>query len=64
MTFDELKTHFKSQSNAARAIGIKPSSVCLWRNRGIPYERQCHIELLTGGALKANREHAPKRFDE
>lgn len=59
MTFQELVDHFKSQSNAARAIGIKPASVCLWQGRGIPFDKQCQIELVTGGALKASREHAP-----
>lgn len=53
MTYDEVIKHFGSQTKAARAIGVKPPSVCLWRKSGIPFERQCHIQLLTGGALRA-----------
>lgn len=53
MTYQDVIKHFGSQSKAARAIGIKPPSVCLWQKNGIPFERQCHIQLLTNGALRA-----------
>lgn len=61
MTFHELVQYFRSQSNAARAIGIKPPSVHAWKEKGIPYDKQCQIEILTGGALKADRPQQEAR---
>lgn len=55
MTFDELISHYKSQTAAALAIGVRPASVCLWQERGsIPLPRQAQYELLTGGVLKSD----------
>lgn len=53
MTLYEASRYFGSQAKLARALGIKPPSVCLWRDR-IPAERQKQIEKLTGGELKAD----------
>ena len=60
MTYDELIVHFKSQAAVARAFqdrGYKLSqpSVSEWKKRGIPEPRQFQIEVLTEGALRADR---------
>ena len=55
MTFKELVEHFGSQAAAARALGLKPPSVSEWRRGGVPLPRQAQYEILTGGALKAER---------
>ena len=62
MTYEQLIAHFGSQVKAASALDLKQPSISLWKERGgIPFERQCHIQLVTGGVLKASREHAPKK---
>lgn len=57
MTIDELGIYFKyNQSDIARLLGIKRNSVYLWFKKGkIPITRQFQIEVLTHGALKADR---------
>jgi len=55
MTYTELIQHYGSQAAAARALDIKPPSVAEWKEEGIPLPRQAQYELLTGGALKADR---------
>jgi len=48
--------HFGSQAAMARALGIKQPSVFAWFKSGrIPYPRQCQIEVVTGGKVKAAR---------
>jgi hypothetical protein len=55
MTYAELIQHYGSQVAAARALGIRPPSVAEWKEYGIPLPRQAQYELLTHGALKADR---------
>jgi hypothetical protein len=55
MTYAELIAHYGSQVAAARALDIKPPSVAEWKDAGIPLPRQAQYELLTEGALKADR---------
>ena len=55
MNYEDLIRHFGSQSKAARALNVKPPSVHQWKEDGIPETRQFQIEVLTGGALKADR---------
>jgi DNA-binding transcriptional regulator YdaS (Cro superfamily) len=55
MTYDQLISHYGTQSAAASALGINQSSVSEWKERGsIPRLRQLHIEILTKGKLKAD----------
>ena len=54
MTFDELIKYYGSQSKAARAINIRPVSVHLWKEKGVPAGRQAQYELLTNGTLRAD----------
>jgi hypothetical protein len=55
--------HFGSQSALARALTIKRASVSAW-GECPPIDRQCQIEVLTGGALKADRDKLYPPVDE
>ena len=61
MTYADLIAHYGSQAAAARAIGIKPPSVAEWKDDGIPLPRQAQYELVTDGALKAERPCTEQR---
>lgn len=56
MTTDEVIQHYGSKAEIARALGITKTSVSGWGDEP-PYGRQCEIQILTKGKLKA----APKR---
>jgi len=53
MTKQDAVHHFGSQAALARALGIKKSAVSEWKD--IPLDRQCQIEIVSGGALIADR---------
>ena len=55
MTFEQLIKHFGTQDKAAKALGLKQPSINAWRD-GIPYPRQCQIQLVTGGILQADKQ--------
>ena len=55
MTYEELIKFYGTQAAAVRALGLKQPSVSGWRESGIPEPRQYQIEVLTGGALRADR---------
>lgn len=55
MTYQELVEHFGSPGQACRALGIARQVLHDWKRRGIPWLRQCEIEVTSGGALKAER---------
>ena len=59
MTYHDVIKFFGSQASAGRALGITRQSVFSWKLKGIDPMRQCHIELHTGGKLKADRH--PKK---
>jgi hypothetical protein len=63
MTYADLIEYFKSQGAASAALGLSQPSVCEWQHTTIPFSRQCQIQVLTKGGLKANRIHdsRPKR---
>lgn len=55
----DLETHFGSQIEAARALGLDRRTVWAWFSRGsIPIGRQYQIEVATKGKLKAQRSGA------
>lgn len=58
MTIDEVLTYYEhKQSNVAKALGIPRQTVNKWwKERKIPYEKQCMLEVETKGALKASRD--------
>jgi DNA-binding transcriptional regulator YdaS (Cro superfamily) len=55
MTFDQLIEHYGSQAEAARALGLKQPSIAEWKQATIPFDRQCQIQVATGGRLLARR---------
>jgi DNA-binding transcriptional regulator YdaS (Cro superfamily) len=54
MNYEQSIEYFGTESEMARALGVKPPSVSEWK-RGIPETRQYQIELATKGKLKADR---------
>lgn len=57
MSPEQLIEHFDGIAPAARALKVSPPSVSQWVESGrIPIDRQCQIEIVTGGALRADRD--------
>jgi hypothetical protein len=58
MEFSEVMIYFDyKMSNIARALDVTRETVTHWKDEGkIPYHRQCQIEVVTGGKLKAEGE--------
>ena len=58
MTIDEVLTHFEhKQINVARELDLHKQTVYQWwKQKRIPYEMQCVIEVYTAGKLKANKD--------
>lgn len=53
---DALISFFGGVNATARALGVKPPSVSEWRAVGrVPHVRQYQVEVLTDGALRADR---------
>lgn len=59
MTIDEVLTYFEhKQSKVADALNLPRQSVHLWwKQKKIPYDKQCVLEVYTKGTLKADKEH-------
>lgn len=56
MTPQQVLDHYGSQSEIARVLGCRQSSVFEWFEKGeVPDGRQYQIELATGGTLKADK---------
>jgi len=55
MTFQDLKDHFGTQSDIARALRTSAQVVSAWKKNGIPVGRQYEIQVLTGGKLRADQ---------
>lgn len=55
MDLDQVIAHFGTQEKAAAALDMTQGSISAWRKSGIPVPRQFQIEVLTDGALKADR---------
>lgn len=56
MTYQELIEYYGTQAEAARRLGLSQPSVHEWQERTIPFDRQCQIQVETGGKLTARRE--------
>lgn len=58
MKFDEMMVFFDfKMTNIARALHVGRQTIYNWKIRGkIPFEKQCVIEILSNGQLKADRE--------
>lgn len=62
MKRSEAIAHYGGNASAlARALGIDQSSIYSWKDGEIPIGRQYQLELLTKGALKADRPKALAR---
>ena len=57
MTYTDILEHFGGLRPAAKALGLAVTTVNDWRD-GVPYGRQCEIQIRTGGVLVADE---PKR---
>lgn len=57
MTYDDLIKFYGSQASASRALGLSQPAVWEWQHATIPFDRQCQIQVATGGKLKADRKH-------
>jgi len=57
MTTNDAIKHFGSAAALARALGIGRSAVQQWGEKP-PVPRQYQIEVVSGGALKAERQQA------
>ena len=56
MTPNQVIQHFDGIPNAAKELGITYQAIQQWVQKGeVPEGRQYQIELLTNGALKADR---------
>lgn len=61
MTPAEALSHFKTQAEIARAMAVTDAAVYLWVKNGcIPYDKQCQMQVATGGVLVARREDAER----
>ena len=55
VTYDDLISHYKTESDAARAIDVPRQTVHRWKKTGgVPLEQQVKYEVATGGTLKAD----------
>lgn len=58
MKFSELMTYYDyNMANVARALDISRSYVQSWKiKESIPFMQQCKLQVITNGALLANRD--------
>lgn len=56
MNFDQVKEHFGSVPEAAKALGYVRQAVYRWKTEGIPEPVQYKIQVLTGGKLQADEQ--------
>lgn len=57
MTIKEVLDHFGSGRQVCLALDIKAPNWTQWQKKGtIPYGRQCELEIITKGALKASKD--------
>lgn len=56
MTTEEVVAHYGSKAAVAKALSISKASVSGWGDEP-PHGRQCELQILTKGKLKA----APKK---
>lgn len=55
MDTTKLEKHFGTKALAMRAVGCKSRQLWrAWTINGIPHGKQCEIQLLTDGKLKAD----------
>lgn len=63
MTLDDIALFFGSSYNFSKVTGMAHTNFISWRKKGyVPILSQNRIEQLTDGKLKADFEHAEKRY--
>lgn len=55
MKLDDVLSHFGGAQETAKALGLSHQAIYAWRRTGVPCGRQYQLELLTDGALRAER---------
>jgi len=55
VTTNQAVRHFGGKKELAAALGIWPHNIARWGRRP-PLKRQYEIEIMTDGALKADRD--------
>jgi DNA-binding transcriptional regulator YdaS (Cro superfamily) len=56
MKLDQVVKHFKTQTAAAKVLGVTQPTLSNWKTRGfIPAIQQLRIEKITKGKLKADK---------
>lgn len=53
MTTEEVIKHYGSKAAVARALGLEKSAISQWGDEP-PHLRQCELQILTKGKLKAS----------
>lgn len=58
MTLQQALSHYGSRLALSHALQVWPETISRWQSKGsgIPYDKQCRLEVLTKGALKADRK--------
>lgn len=58
MKFSDIMIYYNyNMTNVARALGITKQYVSSWKKSGIiPFSKQCELEVITNGDLKAHRK--------
>lgn len=55
VTYDDLISHYKTESDAARAIDVPRQTVHRWKKAGVvPLEQQVKYEVASNGNLRAD----------
>jgi hypothetical protein len=60
MTYDDLRRYYGTQVKIAAAVGVTQGTVSTWKKKGIPFDIQCRVEIITDGGLRANRALVPQ----
>lgn len=70
MTPQQAIDHYRTQAAMARALDVTDAAVYLWVKNGfIHYDKQCQIQVETGGKLQASwldvpEEKRPEGWDQ
>lgn len=53
---DVMKFFGGTQKQVAIVLGVRQTTVSAWVRSGVPYGRQCEIQLMSDGILTAEKE--------
>lgn len=60
MDYSTIVSHFGGVTKAAKALGLPITTVHSWKRIGVPYPRQCQVQVETRGRLRAQRPVVPE----